>query len=139
MALPFLLKCIKLLTGKSIKIFGPRRPALPFPTPSSSGKRPQNLTSQKKDLITRRQLAKMLRIDRRFVAASESDEGVGFPFQKVRHHETWSVPASPSRIGGTGRAGQTEFEWTNRQIGMRGARWRTQVHPGKKGNTHGFI
>jgi hypothetical protein len=43
---------------------------------------------QNKDLIRRRQLAKMIRIESTFVTASESDQGGSFPFQKVRLHET---------------------------------------------------
>ncbi len=39
----------------------------------------------------------------------------------------------------TSMKSQTEFEWTNHETGMRGARWRTQVHQEKKEGTHGFI
>jgi hypothetical protein len=34
---------------------------------------------------------------------------------------------------------QTEFERTNHEAGMRGARWRTQVHQENKEGTNGFI
>jgi hypothetical protein len=88
MELPFLIKCIKLLALKSMKIFGPCLPRFFFSRPSLPRARGhKTLPSQNKDLITRRQLAKMLWIERRVVTASESDQGIGFSFQKVRLHE----------------------------------------------------
>jgi hypothetical protein len=81
-----LLKCIKLSTVKSMKIFWSCGLRFFFSSlPYACGRK--TLPAEKKDLITRRQLAKMLRIERRFVAASESDQGIGFSFQKVHLRE----------------------------------------------------
>ena len=76
-----------------MKIFGPCLPRFFFSRPSLPHARghktlPSPKQVQNKDLITRRQLAKMVRIERRVITASESDRGIGFSFQKVRLHET---------------------------------------------------
>jgi len=69
-------------------------PASSFPDPvflthtATNPAEPKEGQSPKKDLITRRQLAKMLCIQRRVVTASESDQRTGFSLQKVRLHET---------------------------------------------------